>query len=503
MTSKVVIRGLTKSFGPVHALRAVDLEVASGEVLALLGENGAGKSTLLKILSGDYATDAGTIEIDGRPVVFRGSPDSKRAGIRVIAQEPEILKHLSVAENIFIGGLPLRNGLYIKSYVEQRAAEELARYGFEEVVSPATMGSDISPAQRQIVEIMRGLVVSPSIVAFDEPTSSLTEHEVTALFRLIHQLRDKGVAVIYVSHRMHEIFDVADRAAVLRDGQLAGVRDLAETTENELVKLMVGRELSEMFSRTRFEPSQVVLQVDGLVNEYVDDVSLSVRAGEVVVIAGLIGAGRSELARTIVGDLSRTAGTVAVDGIEITARTPRAAMNAGIGFAPEERKAQALLLKRSVRDNTSLAILDRLTRMLFVRTAMEREVVLGIVERMRVRTPSIEQEISKLSGGNQQKVVLGRWLARKPKVLILDEPTRGVDVGAKAEIYAVIDELASTGIAVLVISSELPEVLGLADRILVMQGGRIRGELLRADATEEAILSLALPISESAEEIHR
>jgi len=503
MTSKVVIRGLTKSFGPVHALRAVDLEVASGEVLALLGENGAGKSTLLKILSGDYATDAGTIEIDGRPVVFRGSPDSKRAGIRVIAQEPEILKHLSVAENIFIGGLPLRNGLYIKSYVEQRAAEELARYGFEEVVSPATMGSDLSPAQRQIVEIMRGLVVSPSIVAFDEPTSSLTENEVTALFRLIHQLRDKGVAVIYVSHRMHEIFDVADRAAVLRDGQLAGVRDLAETTENELVKLMVGRELSEMFTRTRVEPSQVVLQVDGLVNEYVDDVSLSVRAGEVVVIAGLIGAGRSELARTIVGDLSRTAGTVAVDGIEITSHTPRAAMNAGIGFAPEERKAQALLLKRSVRDNTSLAILDRLTRMLFVRTAMEREVVLGIVERMRVRTPSIEQEISKLSGGNQQKVVLGRWLARKPKVLILDEPTRGVDVGAKAEIYAVIDELASTGIAVLVISSELPEVLGLADRILVMQAGRIRGELLRADATEEAILSLALPISESAEESHR
>ena len=503
MTSKVVIKGLSKSFGPVHALRAVDLDVDAGEVVALLGENGAGKSTLLKILSGDYATDAGTIEIDGRPVVFRGSPDSKRAGIRVIAQEPEILKHLSVAENIFLGNLPVKNGLYIKSYVEQRAAEELARYGFDQVISPETMGSDLSPAQRQIVEIMRGLITSPRIVAFDEPTSSLTEHEVTALFRLIRQLRDDGVAVIYVSHRMHEIFDVADRAAVLRDGQMVGVRDLADTSENELVKLMVGRELSEMFSRSRVEPGEVVLQVDGLVNEYVHDVSLSVRGGEVVVIAGLIGAGRSELARTIVGDLSRTAGTVAVDGIEVKAQTPRASMKAGIGFAPEERKAQALLLQRSVRDNTSLAILDRLTRMLFVRASEERKVVLGIVERMNVRTPSIEQEISKLSGGNQQKVVLGRWLARKPKVLILDEPTRGVDVGAKAEIYAVIDELASTGIAVLVISSELPEVLGLADRILVMQGGRIRGELLRADATEEAILSLALPISESVEESHR
>lgn len=503
MTSKVVITGLTKSFGPVHALRAVDLEVTAGEVLALLGENGAGKSTLLKVLSGDYAADAGTIEIDGEPVEFRGSPDSKRAGIRVIAQEPEILKHLSVAENIFVGNLPSKNGLYIKSYVEQRAAEELARYGFQEVISPETMGSDLSPAQRQIVEIMRGLVASPRIVAFDEPTSSLTEHEVTALFKLIRQLRADGVAVIYVSHRMHEIFEVADRAAVLRDGQMVGVRDLSDTTENELVKLMVGRELSEMFSRTRVETGDVVLQVDGLENEYVHDVSLSVRGGEVVVIAGLIGAGRSELARTIVGDLSRTAGTVAVDGVEIAGRTPRASMKAGIGFAPEERKAQALLLQRSVRDNTSLAILDRLTRLLFVRTALEKKIVLETIEGMRVRTPSIEQEISKLSGGNQQKVVLGRWLAREPKVLILDEPTRGVDVGAKAEIYAVIDRLASNGIAVLVISSELPEVLGLADRILVMQGGRIRGELLRADATEEAVLSLALPISESVEESHR
>ena len=503
MTIKVAITGLTKSFGPVHALRAVDLEVRAGEVLALLGENGAGKSTLLKILSGDYASDAGTIAIDGVPVTFRGSPDAKRAGIRVIAQEPEILRHLSVAENIFVGNLPRKNGLYVRSHVEQRANEELERYGFGDVVAATTMGSELSPAQRQIVEIMRGLVVSPRIVAFDEPTSSLTEHEVSALFRLINQLRDDGIAIIYVSHRMHEIFEVADRVAVLRDGQLAGVRQLSETTEGDLVKLMVGRELSAMFTRGHVVLDRVVLQVDGLVNEHVHDVSLTVHAGEVLAIAGLIGAGRSELARTIVGDLPRTAGTVSVDGVEITARTPRGSIAAGIGFAPEERKAQALLLQRSVRDNTSLAILDRLTRFRFVRRAQEKALVQEVVARMRVRTPSIEQEIGKLSGGNQQKVVLGRWLARKPRVLILDEPTRGVDVGAKAEIYAVIDELAATGIAVLVISSELPEVLGLADRIVVMQAGRIRGELLRDEATEEAILSLALPMSESAEETYR
>jgi L-arabinose transport system ATP-binding protein len=500
MPATISITGLTKSFTGARALRGVDLEVDSGEVLALLGENGAGKSTLLKILSGDYSADEGIIALDTEPVTFRSSIDARRRGIRVIAQEPEIIKDVSVAENIFVGNLPASRHIFSARAVQDAATEALAKFGFSEVLRADALGSTLSPAQRQIVEIMRALVDSPKVIAFDEPTSSLTENEVQALFRLIRRLRDDGVAIIYVSHRMNEIFEIADRVAVLRDGQLAGVRVLKDTDEGELVRLMVGRDLNAMFQRNRVTGGAVVLSVDELENEFVHDVSLIVRAGEVVAIAGLIGAGRSELARTIVGDLPHTSGTVSVDGARVTLRSPRDAIRAGIGLAPEERKAQALLMQRTVRDNVSLAILDRISPLRVVRRGEERTIVQSLVDRMRVRTPSIETEVQNLSGGNQQKVVLGRWLARKPKVLILDEPTRGVDVGAKSEIYAVIDQLAGEGMAVLVISSELPEVIGLADRILVMQGGRIVGELDHTEASEEAVLSLALPQSEVAEQ---
>jgi L-arabinose transport system ATP-binding protein len=498
MSATISITGLTKSFTGARALRGVDLEVDSGEVLALLGENGAGKSTLLKILSGDYAADEGAIRLDSVPVTFHSSIDARRRGIRVIAQEPEIIKDVSVAENIFVGNLPAPRHLFSRRTVEDATTEALTKFGFAEVLTADALGSSLSPAQRQIVEIMRALVDSPKVIAFDEPTSSLTENEVQALFRLIRRLRDDGVAIIYVSHRMNEIFEIADRVAVLRDGQLAGVRILKDTDESELVRLMVGRDLKAMFNRKRIEGGAVVLAVEGLENQFVHDASLTVRAGEVVAIAGLIGAGRSELARTIVGDLPHTRGTVSVDGLPVTLRSPRDAIRAGIGLAPEERKAQALLMQRTVRDNVSLAILDRISPLHVVRRGEERTIVQALVDRMRVRTPSIETDVQNLSGGNQQKVVLGRWLARKPKVLILDEPTRGVDVGAKSEIYAVIDQLAGEGMAVLVISSELPEVIGLADRILVMQGGRIVGELDHKNASEEAVLSLALPQSETA-----
>lgn len=499
MAATISITGLTKSFTGARALRGVDLDVDSGEVLALLGENGAGKSTLLKILSGDYTPDEGSITIDGEAVTFRSSIDARRRGIRIIAQEPEIIKDVSVAENIFVGNLPSRRRLFSARTVEAAATEALERFGFSAVLKAGALGSSLSPAQRQLVEIMRALVDQPKVVAFDEPTSSLTEQEVQALFSLIRRLRADGVAIVYVSHRMNEIFGIADRVAVLRDGQLAGVRVLTETDEAELVRLMVGRDLNAMFERTRVTDGEVVLSVAALENEFVHEVSLEVRAGEVVAIAGLIGAGRSELARTIVGDLPHTAGSVSVEGKRVHLRSPRDAIRAGIGLAPEERKAQALLLQRSVRDNVSLAILDRISRFRMVRLAEERTIVQALVDRMRVRTPSIETEVQNLSGGNQQKVVLGRWLARRPKVLILDEPTRGVDVGAKSEIYAVIDQLAREGMAVLVISSELPEVIGLADRILVMQGGRIVGELSHTEASEEAVLSLALPHTEPAE----
>jgi L-arabinose transport system ATP-binding protein len=496
MATTVTVTGLTKSFTGVRALRGVDVEVRAGEVLALLGENGAGKSTFLKILSGDYAPDDGEIALNGEQVHFNAASDARRRGIRVIAQEPEILKHVSVAENIFIGNLPHKGRLYSASSVVQAAQAALVEFGFEEVLDATALGSTLSPAQRQIVEIMRGLVARPQVIAFDEPTSSLTENEVAAVFRLIRRLRDYGVAVVYVSHRMHEIFEIADRVAVLRDGSLAGVRVLSETDEPELVRLMVGRDLGSLFARSRVPGGPVMLQVEALENDHVHDASLTVRAGEVVAIAGLIGAGRSELARTIIGDLPHASGTVSVDGRQLALRSPADAIRAGIGLAPEERKAQALLMQRSVRDNISLAILRRISPAHIVRRGEERKIVNSLVDRMRVRTPSIETEVRTLSGGNQQKVVLARWLARRPKVLILDEPTRGVDVGAKAEIYGLIDELAQSGVAVLVISSELPEVIGLADRVLVMQGGRLIGELDHADATEEAILALALPQSE-------
>ncbi len=492
-TALMAVDGVSKRFGPVTALNDVSVRFAAGEVTALLGENGAGKSTLLKIMTGAYQADGGSIVMDGSPVSLASPHDSKKLGIRVIAQEPEILQDVNVAENIFIGALRSPRGLFTRRLLAERAARLIADLGFDAVLSPTAAGSSLSPAQRQLVEICRGLAANPRVVAFDEPTSSLTGGEVEALFRVIQDLRERGVAVVYVSHRMPEIFAIASKVAVLRDGQLVGVRSLEATDEGELVRMMVGRDLSTLFRRQRRTSERVVLEVDGLSNSHVHDVSFTIRAGEVVAVAGLIGAGRSELARTIVGDLPHTEGRVLVEGSAVVLRSPADAVRAGIGLAPEERKAQALLLARSVRDNTSLAVISRLSRWHVVDRKAERALVQEQVSRMNVRTPSLEQEVGKLSGGNQQKVVLARWLSRRPKVLILDEPTRGIDVGAKAEIYAIIDELAAEGMAILVISSELPEVLGLADRILTMEGGRLTGEIAGEDATEEKVLALVLP----------
>ncbi len=455
------------------------------------------------MLSGDLAADSGELLVDGVPTVLAGPADARRRGIRVIAQEPDVLPDVDVAENVFIGSLRRRGRLFSSAAVRERAAAFLAELGFDHLLPPAALGRQLSPAQRQLVEIARGLVGSPRVVAFDEPTSSLGDPEVEALFRLIRRLRADGVAVGYVSHRMPEIFAVADRASVLRDGRLVGTLDVAATSTDEVVRLMVGRDLSAVFHRERTAPGEVVLRVRGLCNAHVQDVDLDVRAGEVVALAGLVGAGRSELARTVVGDLPSDAGTMELGGEPFAPRTPRDAVRAGIGMAPEERKAQALLLQRSVRDNASLAVLDRISRWRVVDRTRERELVRVQTTRMRVRTPSLEQEIRKLSGGNQQKVVLARWLARQPRLLILDEPTRGVDVGAKAEIYAVIDELARSGMAVLMISSELPEVLGLADRVVVMRGGRVAGTLSHTEATEEAVLGLALPHGADEEAVTR
>jgi ABC-type sugar transport system ATPase subunit len=491
-SSGLLVEGISKHFAGVRALHDVTLDFPFGRVTALIGENGAGKSTLVKIINGDYRPDTGRISLAGRPLNLHSPADARRGGIRVIAQEPEIIPHVSVGENVYAGALPTKGRIFDRGRLRTAMRADLARLGFQRLLDPDTLGRHLTPAQRQLVEIMRAMTTTTKVIAFDEPTSSLSEHEVETLFDLIRTLRDDGHAIIYVSHRLREIFQLADRIAVLRDSALVGVREADRTDEGEVVRMMVGRDLSAMFSRTRAATDRVVLDVAGLTSDDVRDVSLRVHAGEVVALAGLVGAGRSELARAIVGDLPIHAGEVRVGGERVRLRLPRDAVAAGIGYAPEERKAQALFLDRTVRDNTSIAVLPGLRRLRFVRRGEERRVTRTYVDRLRVRTPSLEHEVSKLSGGNQQKVVLARWLARRPKVLILDEPTRGIDVGAKAEIYDIIADLAEAGVAILVISSELPEVLGLADRVVVMQDGRVTGELDRAEASEESILALAM-----------
>ncbi len=486
------VRNISKAFPNVQALEDVSLDIRPGEILAFMGENGAGKSTLLKIINGDYQQDIGTISIDERELSFSNPRQAHEAGIRVIYQEPEIVPGTTVPENIWIGELPKRYGVIDRRELNEKAQRRLEEYGFENVLPIDLMGEELSSAQRQLVEIMRALKKDVRVLALDEPTSSLTDEEVDRLFSLVRRLRDDGVAIIYVSHRINEIKRLCDRIAILRDGRLITVKPASEMTEAEIVSLMVGRDLSDVFERHPAGSDQEVLRVEELYSKWHNGVSFHINAGEVVGFSGLIGAGRSELAKVIFGELPKSGGRIILDEEEITIHRPDQAIAKGIGFAPEDRKREGLILMRSVLENTSMAILRQLSRFHIVRRTLEREVVGNFVEKLNVRTPSLDQDVGKLSGGNQQKVVLSRWLAARPKILILDEPTRGIDVGAKAEIYGLIDELANEGLGIMFISSEMPEILGLADRVYVMQNGRITGELSGRDATEEAILELAM-----------
>lgn len=486
------VRNISKAFPNVQALVDVSLDIRPGEILAFVGENGAGKSTLLKILNGDYRPDAGTISINGDKLSFTNPRQAHQAGIRVIYQEPEIVPGVDVPENIWVGELPKRFGLIDRRKLNEKAQRRLVEYGFESVLPIHLMGDELSSAQRQLVEIMRALKSGVRVLALDEPTSSLTDDEVERLFTLVRRLRDEGVAIIYVSHRINEIKRLCDRIAILRDGRLVAVKPSPELNEAEIVRLMVGRDLSDVFHRRPAGKGREILRVEELYSNWHNGVSLHINAGEVVGFSGLIGAGRSELAKVIFGELPKNSGRILLEGQDITVRRPDQAIAKGIGFAPEDRKREGLVLMRSVLENASMAILRQLSRFHIVRSGLEQTVVRRFVEKLQVRTPSLEQEVGKLSGGNQQKVVLARWLAAKPKLLILDEPTRGIDVGAKAEIYRLINELANDGLAIMFISSELPEILGLSDRIYVMQNGRITGELSGASATEEAVLELAM-----------
>ncbi|HZZ61166.1 MAG TPA: sugar ABC transporter ATP-binding protein [Roseiarcus sp.] len=481
-------RDIEKSFPGVRALSGVSFEVKAGEVHALLGENGAGKSTLIKVLSGVYQPDGGAILIDGREVRFATPEDAKRAGVATIYQELLLFPELTVAENIFLGHAPLAGGGRI-DWREMRAKTEALLASLEiNDIDPDQIVGALSVGHRQRVEILRALSHDARILIMDEPTASLTEVDVTRLFDIVRRLKGRGVGVVYISHRLDEIFAIADRVTVLRDGAYVGWRPVADTTSAELVQMMVGRRIDNLFPKTVVPIGAPVLEARDIVRRpMTKSVSLSVRAGEIVGLAGLVGSGRSEFAQTIFGVTPAESGEIRLMGEIVRIDSPESARARGIAYVPEDRGVQGLVRPMSVLHNFSLAALSALARAGFIDRAAERRMAEAGVKRFDVKTSSVDEIAGRLSGGNQQKIVLGKWLANNPKLLILDEPTRGIDVGAKAEIHRLMSELAGAGVAILMISSELPEVLGMSDRVLVMREGRLVGEFDRAHATSEAV----------------
>ena len=502
------MRGIAKRFPGVVALQDVSLEVHPGECLALVGENGAGKSTLMKILSGVYAPDEGEIRLDGRPVTLHSPRQAQDLGISIIYQEFNLMPNLTVAENVFVGREPNAGGFVRRAEMERQTRALLDQLGVR--LRPDAVVRDLSVAEQQMVEIAKALSYDAKIVIMDEPTSALTDTEVAALVDIVRGLTARGLGVIFISHRLEEVFAMCDRVTVLRDGQNAGDVAIAEATPAGIVRMMVGRNLSDLFQKdaaAATEGAPYVLEVRGLSRAgsrydaaaiVLEDVSFGVRAGEIVGLAGLVGSGRTEVVRAIFGADPFDRGDVLIDGRPVAIRSPRDAIRHGLGLVPEDRKAQGLVLGLAVRENVSLASLGGLVRFGFVRLGAEKRRAEEFVRALRIRTPGLEQKVINLSGGNQQKVVIAKWLALRPKMLIVDEPTRGIDIGAKAEVHHLMNDLARQGVAILMISSELPEILGMSDRVLVMRQGRIAGEVSRAEATQEGIMALATGVTHGA-----
>lgn len=484
------MKGITKRFPGVLALEKVQLAVRKGEVHCLVGENGAGKSTLMKVLAGAIPMDDGAIFIDGKPVQYDSPQGAARLGIRMIHQEFNLVPQLSVAENIFLGRLPRKRGLvdWHRLYEESRAL--LAQLNSD--IDPKRFVSTLSVAQQQLVEIAKALSVNARILVMDEPSATLTDHELTSLFQLIQSLYRQGMATIYISHRLEEIFSIGHRVTVMRDGQWIATCDVRDVNREELIRMMVGRELKDEFPPRKVVPSNTRLQVENMsrVGVYTN-VTLSVRGGEVVGITGLVGAGRTEVARGIFGADPIDSGSIYIDGELVTIHSPRDAIAHGIGLLTEDRKAQGLVLGMSVRSNITLANMRAARTGPFLSPVKERSIAQEYVRNLQIKTPTVEEIAHHLSGGTQQKVVLAKWLLTNSRVLIFDEPTRGVDIGAKVEIYRLINAIAERGVAILLITSELPEALGMCDRIYVMREGRIMGELRKCEATQEAIMCLA------------
>jgi ribose transport system ATP-binding protein len=486
------MKGISKRYPGVVALDNVHFEVLPGEVHALVGENGAGKSTLMKILAGAVAGDTGEILVNGSPVPIHTPQDAMERGINIIYQEFNLVPHLSAAENIYLGREP---SAAIPGFINFKRLYADAQAVMDSLGVPVDVRTEVSRlsmAQQQMVEIAKATSRNSIIIAMDEPSATLTDHELRNLFELIRTLRSKGVGIIYISHRMEEIFDICDRVTVFRDGRFVGTKQIEETGRDEIIRMMVGRELKESIPKRPSPRGEPLLEVRGLTRKGVfEDISFTAYRGEVLGIGGLVGAGRTEVARAIFGADPVDAGRMLVNGKEVRPRSPREAIALGIGLVPEDRKSLGLILNMVVRENTTLANLDLLTMLGFVSGRREREVAEKYTRDLRIRTPSIEQEVRNLSGGNQQKVVLAKWLFTQSQLLIFDEPTRGIDVGSKVEIYELMNELAASGAAMIMISSELPELLGMSDRILVMHEGRLAGELSREAATQEKVMQLA------------
>ncbi len=493
--------GIGKSFPGVRALDGVNLTVRRGRLNALLGENGAGKSTMMNILAGVFPPDAGTVTLEGKLVSFKNTREAQAAGIAIIFQELNLVPELSIAENIFIGREPL-NRFGLVDFARMNADTAALLKDLELDADPRTMVSQLKVGAQQVVEIAKAISFNARVIIMDEPTSAITEHEIEVLFRQIKRLKQSGVGLIYITHKLDELPVIADDITVFRDGKFVGAKPFNEVTRNEMIRMMVGRELADLFPKSPTQAGEVVLRVRNISLKHPDrerdfavrDVSFEVRRGEVLGIFGLMGAGRTELLQSIFGLHPKTStGEVEIAGKRVRIESPQDAIAAKLALAPEDRKAEGMVLGMSVAHNTTLACLSKIERFGFLQPRIENDLVGGYVSRLRVKTPSIHQTIVNLSGGNQQKVVLAKWLATGPKVLLLDEPTRGIDINAKREIYALIDELAQSGLGVVMVSSELPEILGIADRIMVLCEGRKTAEISRAEATEEKVVKAALP----------
>jgi ABC-type sugar transport system ATPase subunit len=495
MTRSLEFKGISKSYPGVRALNNVSFKAEGGSVLALLGENGAGKSTLLKIMSGDQRADEGEVIVNGQAVCFSDPQSAINAGVSVIYQERQLMSSMSVMENLFAGCLPkTKLGLYNKKLLYKEAKEIINKFGLD--IDPYEEVGRLNVAYQQMVEIMKAYRRDSDIIAFDEPTAPLTESEIKILFELILKLKAEGKVIIYVSHRMAEIFQITDNIVVLKDGTFVKTLKTSETNEADLIKAMVGRDIGDTYSNLSRNQDfgDVLLEVKNMSTPYIHDISFKLRKGEILGLAGLVGSGRTEVARALFGADPITAGEVYLEGEKVSFKTPRDAIDKGIALCPEDRKEQGLIMRRSIKDNVVMPVISSLRKGPFIDKNVISSLGEKAVAKYSIKTPSIDKITSELSGGNQQKVILGRWTSEKmlTKVLILDEPTKGIDVGTKAEIYQTICNLAKQGIAVILISSELTEVINLSDNIMIMRNGHVTGQLPRQEATEENVLALAM-----------